>query len=140
MHINSSNIKIVVLHRVHSLQVTYIGSCLVAENMTLHNVLLVSEFQYNLISVSRLCRDLSCSVVFTPDMMTLEDHSNGKNNVIGKRKARLYVLHPRGVCSNAGQAMQTFVNGRNLQLEKMVLWHMHFGHLPFNQGKSMKKM
>lgn len=59
--LKSNSTKTVVLPTGHSIK-THIENCLVVGNLTLHNVLCVPDFKYNLIYVSQLFRDLSCSV------------------------------------------------------------------------------
>lgn len=63
--------------------VTHICSCnnhiftSVGNNHILHDVLIVSDFQYNLISVSKLTTIWSCYVVFSHNLVVFHDHSGG---------------------------------------------------------------
>ncbi|OIT30317.1 hypothetical protein A4A49_65795, partial [Nicotiana attenuata] len=48
-------------------QITHTGEASVLGNKIVKNVLYVPDFKFNLLSVSKLTRDLSCSVTFFPD-------------------------------------------------------------------------
>ena len=46
--------------------ITHSGSMFLRDNIQLHNILYVPSFQYNLLSVSELVRQLLANVIFTP--------------------------------------------------------------------------
>jgi len=52
-------------------QVNHIGSVILNANITLQEVLHVLEFQYNLLSASKLAKQLSVDVVFSTSMCYL---------------------------------------------------------------------
>lgn len=51
----------------HTTTVTHTGSCNITEHDNIDNELVIPEFKNNLLSVSKLTRDLYCSVSFFPD-------------------------------------------------------------------------
>jgi len=59
--------------------VTHTGSVPILPNLTLHNVLFVPVFRYNLLSVNKLCTQYTCDLLFTPSCCILQGHLM-KNN------------------------------------------------------------
>ncbi|OIT29723.1 hypothetical protein A4A49_63982, partial [Nicotiana attenuata] len=60
-----------------STQITHTGSYALSNNQTLHNVLYVPKFKYNLLSVSRYTKELYCIVSFYPDFCLFQDLFGG---------------------------------------------------------------
>ncbi|KAH0692321.1 hypothetical protein KY285_019418 [Solanum tuberosum] len=54
--------KVVYLPNGDSTQVTHVGSCALGDNGIISNVLYLLDFQYNLMSVNKLTKELDCSV------------------------------------------------------------------------------
>lgn len=44
--------------------VNYIGTIHLTNTITLHDVLYVPGFQFNLVSIPKICHDLKCFVIF----------------------------------------------------------------------------
>ncbi|XP_071708326.1 uncharacterized protein [Rutidosis leptorrhynchoides] len=59
----------------HNTQVTNYGSVTINSAITLHDVLYIPSFSYNLLSVSKLGKDLPLSVLFTPLSCYFQDHN-----------------------------------------------------------------
>lgn len=72
--------------------VTHIGSSSISTNNTLSNVFFLSQFKYNLMSLSKVTRDLQYSVTFFPDFCVFQDLFNGQVKEIGKECDSLYLL------------------------------------------------
>ncbi|KAL2893354.1 Retrovirus-related Pol polyprotein from transposon RE1 [Bienertia sinuspersici] len=56
-------------------KIQHIGMVFLDNGIVLKDVLHVCDFKYNLISTNKLCRDLGCSVTFTPTQCLLQDSS-----------------------------------------------------------------
>lgn len=69
--------------------ITHIGSCRLLQG-DIQNVLCVPDFKHNLLSVSKLTRELGCCVAFFPDFCLLQDLFTGKVRGIGKLEGGLY--------------------------------------------------
>ncbi|XP_021715949.1 uncharacterized protein LOC110683848 [Chenopodium quinoa] len=91
------------------LKVEHIGTVLLKSDITLNNVLHVPGFQFNLVSISKLCKDVSGSVSFTNDTCLLQGPS---------------MIRPDLACSIA--------------VEEAKLWHLRLGHMSFDKIKSIK--
>ena len=84
--------------------------------MPLTFVLYVSNFPFNLISISKLTRDLHCVLTFSHNSVTLQDWSSGKTIGIGHESQGLFHLSSP-LCSIACTST-----------EATLLLHNHLGH------------
>ncbi|KAH0692105.1 hypothetical protein KY285_019202 [Solanum tuberosum] len=75
--------------------ITQSGNCQLNGGDVVHNVLCVPTFQFNLLSVSKLTRELNCCAIFFPDFFTLQDLFTGKVKEIGTEQDGLYTLGSR---------------------------------------------
>lgn len=71
MRSNGTNMRFVTLPNGDSVAVSDIGDCCLQNNIYLRNFVYVPTFEYNLISVSQLCRDLNYSFKFGLDSVEL---------------------------------------------------------------------
>lgn len=55
------------------IQIFNTGSVQITEDMVLHNVLHVPHFLFHLLYVQKLCKDMSCAMVFHADKCFLQD-------------------------------------------------------------------
>ncbi|PIN05129.1 hypothetical protein CDL12_22326 [Handroanthus impetiginosus] len=88
----SPNSHFVRLSTGHTSSVTHSGSFLFSENKSLHDVLCIPDFKYNLLSVSKLTKNLHCAVTFYPDICVFQVLSNGTMIGIGRESDGLYIL------------------------------------------------
>ena len=70
--------------------VSHIGEAVVFKDEVVQDVLLVPDFKCNLLSVSKITKQLSCFVSFYPDLCVFRDLHSGKVKGIGKEKGGLY--------------------------------------------------
>lgn len=90
---NTSNL-IVHLPIGHKSIASHIGSCQLNNRTFLYELLLLLlllHFQYNLISVSKLTRDIGCVVIFYHDYIVFQDCCSVKDQGIGKEHDGLYI-------------------------------------------------
>ncbi|XP_075104254.1 uncharacterized protein LOC142178500 [Nicotiana tabacum] len=60
-------------------EITYTRDAIVMETQRITNVLHVPDFKFNLLSVSKLTKELCCSACFYPDFVVFQGLFNGKN-------------------------------------------------------------
>lgn len=53
--------------------VKHIGTCPISARSIIRKVLYVPQFRYNLLSVSKLTKDLQCCIAFYPDFCLFQD-------------------------------------------------------------------
>ncbi|KAK9050950.1 hypothetical protein SSX86_027575 [Deinandra increscens subsp. villosa] len=78
-------------------------------------VLHVPKFNCNLLSVSKLSKDLQCAVTFFPDFFVMQDLHSGKLVGAGRCKDGLYQM---GMVEDERRAMMTTID----------IWHKRLGH------------
>jgi len=112
-------------------QVRHIGSVILSPNITLQGVLHVPEFQYNLLSASKLAKQLSVNVVFSPTACYLQDHLKSKPQILGKEKEGLYL-----VASTTDKTARCACFGSVTRFSVPELWHCRLEHpSPQHMGK-----
>lgn len=92
LRLNNTPNHAVQLPNGHKSIASHIGSCQLNNGTVLSEVLLIPDFQYNLISVSKLTRDLGCVAVFYHDYIVFQDRYSGKVQGIGEQRDSLYIL------------------------------------------------
>ncbi|KAJ0017827.1 hypothetical protein Pint_10779 [Pistacia integerrima] len=143
----------------HVSEVSHIGSCFLSPTQKINNVLYVPDFKFNLISIAKLTKDLSCSVSFFPDFCVIQDLSNGQVKGIGKQTEGLYFLlsqspselaHSRSLSPDADSHSSSSTNDvshavipsfavsnntKQCMLSSSELWHKRLGHVPVSKLK-----
>ncbi|XP_073067135.1 uncharacterized protein [Primulina eburnea] len=102
---------------------THIGSVKLSSDLTLENVLYVPHFKFNLLSISSLTKQISCSVTFLSDSCQIQVLNQSKMIGMGKRMGDLYIFSPLPVLSTVC----------NVSSSKSSLWHYRMGHASFPQ-------
>jgi len=105
---------------------THVGTTTILKEGTVTNVLHVPEFKFNLLAVSKLTNELSCSVNFFPDFCIFQDLHSGRVKGIGREEDGLYVLKVNKVSSKEKEAISAAATYGNEEAYK--LWHMRLGH------------
>ena len=102
-----------------------IGSVCPLPSLPLTFVLYVPDFPFNLISISKLTRDLHCVFIFSHNSVTLQDRSTGKTIGIGHESQGLFHLRSP-FCSTAYTST-----------EALLLLHIHLGHLSLSKFRKL---
>jgi len=102
----------------------------------------VPAFHFNLLSASKLTRQLSSNIVFTPTTCLVQDNLRQSLVVLGKEHFGLYYLLnepyyeskslPQAAAAQT-QRISPYVS--NLHLSNVDLWHFRLGHLSFDTMK-----
>ena len=127
-------------------KIAHVGSVQLSSILLLDNVLHVPDFQFNLLSVSKLCDQVAGRVIFTSTDCTLQGPKqpevvlgkacNGlyhaKNIAVDKTAARkeALVLH-----SGIQQACSQPMFGQHFKFSELDSWHFRLGHLSFDKIK-----
>jgi hypothetical protein len=95
----------------------------------LHNVLCVPTFKVDLLSVSRLTRDLNCSIIFFPYWCLLQDLATRRMIGLGKQHNGLYYLVALATKQHTSKQTPTINQPTcNLITSSTNLWHNRLGH------------
>ncbi|KAM2356612.1 hypothetical protein ACFX1X_005690 [Malus domestica] len=107
--------------------ISCLGSIKITPNLKLKDVLCVPGFRVNLMSVSKVTRDLNCLIIFFPTFCILHDLATKKMIGLGKEHDGLYYLVPvkedvifrQNKVGVTAASVSTSAN----------IWHQRLGHL-----------
>lgn len=74
-------------------QVSHIGNCNLGGGYILKRVLCIPTFKFNLMSVSKVTKELNCYVTFFPQYYVFQDLSSGRVRAIAKEDDGFYTLY-----------------------------------------------
>ena len=77
-------------------QILCVGSMSLGAGIVLKDVLYTPEFQFNLLSINKVTKQLSANVVFTPDCCLLQDQIMKRAVILGKENQALYCMRKEG--------------------------------------------
>ncbi|XP_019264489.1 PREDICTED: uncharacterized protein LOC109242112 [Nicotiana attenuata] len=138
----------------HKIKVGKKGSVHILPGLTIHNVLYVPVFKFNLLSVHKLTKHLRCNLLFTYIGTILQGPSMKRPVVVGEVMEGLYILNPKfistslqfqhqssfqptiqsiSVCNNPSKTNVSDFVSCLVNLSKDVsLWHKRLGHMPLS--------
>ena len=105
-------------------QVQHIGTVDLSATLTLQDVLHVPEFQLNLLSASKLAKQLCSSIVFTPTSCYIQDPLKNGQLALGEEIGGLYLVNSASITVKSAQ--QSNLSKRCLSASE--LWHYRLGH------------
>ena len=115
--------------------ISHIGTVLLNSKITLHNILHAPAFQYNLLSVTKLCLDLSSTIFFTNKACFIQEHSlKGPPTLLGNLAEGLYQFK-HSLPPPPSPRLPTAHTSKCTSINKAKLWHLRLGHIPFSQLK-----
>jgi len=119
-------------------RITHIGSVQLTPALLLSNVLHVSEFQFNFLSVSKLCNQLASKVIFTSIECTLQGPMS-QEVVFGRASSEVYqVQHSTtkvATTANGSRMVQKGNRHNKTCFSDGDSWHFSLGHLSFDKMK-----
>lgn len=116
----------------NALEIACVGRYKLDNGNTITNVLCIPEFKHNLLSVSKLTRDLKCVVTFFLDLCVMQDLFSGMVRGISKEVDGLYNIQLPIKKEGSFQSINAnLVNNGNVNTAKDVeIWHKRLGHAP----------
>ncbi|XP_019225283.1 PREDICTED: uncharacterized protein LOC109206876 [Nicotiana attenuata] len=114
--------------------ITHTGYASLFCNITVSNVLVVPDFKFNLLSVSKLTKDLSRSVNFFPGFCVFQEFWSGRVKGIGRQRGDLCIYKDADISKQGTQHPIT----ATIQRGDSSLWHNRLGHPSAQVMKSMK--
>ncbi|KAL8108292.1 hypothetical protein AgCh_024661 [Apium graveolens] len=111
------------------------GTVPLNDHIILHNVLHAPDFQFKLISVHRLCKDLQCNLVFSDEDCYVQDLSQNIQQIaLGRLNSGLYTADSLQSSSCISSLSAAFTSCSSA-IDQAKLWHTRMGHLLFSQLK-----
>lgn len=113
------------------------GSIFISKILTLHNVLYVPNLSCNLVSISKLTRDLKCCAKFSLNSCVFQDLDLGKTIDSAKECGGLHYFEEGS--HSFGQAQQSSIMpNTSFGSDDMMIWHSRLGHPPnFHYSKHL---
>lgn len=114
--------------------VTHPGSCSITKHDNIQDVLVIPAFKNNILSMSKLTRELQCSISFFSDFFVFQDLYNGQVKVIGRESDGLHFLPTQNLIKDSPTHMHSFnVKEDTYSADSQVLlWHQRLGHTSSN--------
>ena len=126
-------------------KVTHIGTVNLTSTLTLHNVLCIPSFSFNLVSISKLTQSPSCCCVFLSHYCFIQDLQPWRMIGLGRKHGGLYTLEladivlPNSVSTVLSKLSSfSFLNSVNSCtsasiIDSTSLWHSRLGHPSFQR-------
>jgi hypothetical protein len=119
--------------------ITHIGTVRISQELTLHDVLCVPSFSFNLISVSKLIQTLHCCLIFLGSYCFMQNLSPWKTIGVGEERSGLYhLLQVSGkhspIVSNSvvsffNNISNSAVSATSIKNVSDDIWHYRLGHV-----------
>lgn len=109
-------------------EVTGIGSVIISKEITLKSVLFVPDLDYNLLSISKLTKDLNCVTKFSSTLYEFQALSSRRTIGNAKMSAGLYLSRTEAP-GCLPQKISCSASSQNR--ESALLWHYRLGHPSF---------
>ncbi|CAM8901423.1 unnamed protein product [Rhodiola kirilowii] len=109
----------------NSIVVTSAGTYELRPGLVLYDVMFASEFKYNLLSVSKLVKDTSFSVIFNKDQCLIQDSARETVLEIGRVAGGLFQVEDQNDNKEVNAAVSSKVS--------VQTWHHRMGHMSFER-------
>ena len=114
--------------------VTHVGIVKISEHLTLHNVLCVPLFSFNLISVSQLAKSTICCLIFFGNLCFIQDFAHWSTLSMGRECNGLYLLDKSSISTpSIATSISASVHSSQLHIQ-----HSRLGHLSNAKLTSIK--
>ena len=114
--------------------VSYIGDICLTSDLTLHNVLCVPKFAFNLISASKLMKTSNCFLIFFPIACYIQDIQSWKTIGLAKEKGGLYLFQDTEYSADSSSVIH---QANTITFE--ALWHFRLGHPSSSRVQVLKQ-
>jgi len=85
--------------------ITHVGDVQLCNDLTLKGTLVVPAFKYNLLLVSKLCRENKCMAIFHDEVSLIQDCATRKIKGVGEHRDGLYYLVPQHLLRSCNKAL-----------------------------------
>ncbi|XP_019230260.1 PREDICTED: uncharacterized protein LOC109211213 [Nicotiana attenuata] len=111
--------------------VTQTGDSNISVRSTFKDVFYVPQFKFNLLSVSKVTRDLKCFASVYPDLCVFRDLFSGRVREIGRESDGLYFLQKYGgkMLTAISLAAAGIKSRQGDTTVDVALWHKRLGHV-----------
>ena len=96
--------------------VTHIGTIDLSSSFTLHNVLRVPSFTFNLLSISTITKSNPCCLVFLSTFCFIQDLTCWRMIGVGQANDGLYLLQSGSILQHSSSSLDDFLASHNLSI------------------------
>ena len=121
---DSRHIKVKIVHSSLA-TVARTGTIVLNPHITLYDVLHVPKLACNLLSISKLTKDLDFSIQFLPSHCEFEEVTSGKRIGNAKELGGLYYFENKQASTRSCASSSLF------RKNEIMLWHFRLGHSNF---------
>ncbi|KAA0025813.1 Beta-galactosidase [Cucumis melo var. makuwa] len=110
------------------------GQIVIFDGFSLQNVLHVPKLSYNLLSISKITRELHCKATFLPKSICFQDLNSGRTIGTARHSGGLYILND----NTSGSSISTtslLSSYFSTSEHDFMLWHFRLGHPNFTYMK-----
>ncbi|KAL4022749.1 hypothetical protein IC575_016494 [Cucumis melo] len=110
------------------------GQIVLFDGFSLQNVLHVPKLSYNLLSISKITRELHCKATFLPESVCFQDLNSGRTIGTARHSGGLYILND----DTSGSSISTtrlLSSYFSTFVHDFMLWHFRLGHPNFTYMK-----
>jgi hypothetical protein len=125
--ITASVSKLVRLPNGNFASVTHIGTVKISSTLTLTDVLCVPSFSFNLVSISKLTKNISCCVMFLTNTCYIQYLQTWKTIGVGKESSGLFHLQCDPIFSTS--SIPSRIQSFSVNSVPSSTWHSRLGHL-----------
>ena len=112
--ITATTQSVVELPNGETASVTHIGTIDLSSSLTLHNVLRVPSFTFNLLSVSTITKSHPCCLVFLSAFCFIQDLTCWRMIGVGQANDGLYLLQSGSTLQHSSSSLDDFLASHNL--------------------------
>jgi hypothetical protein len=112
-------------------EVTHIGTIQISEHLILTNVLCVHSFSFNLISASKLIKNVNCCLIFLAGFCFIQNLRTWRTIGLGRELGGLFHLLQvsKGSISTPVSPFISALVSNNVKDVSSDIWHFRLGHL-----------
>lgn len=112
----------------------YSGDIYFSDSLYLKDVLYIPQFQFNLISISKITKTLHCTLTFSHDFCDIQDQLTQRKIGHAKLHHNLYILSqfPNNSACTETNDNTLVLTARNSNFDNIDVWHYRLGHPSHN--------
>lgn len=103
--------------------ITQTDTSTLSMSQSVHNVFYIPDFQCNLFAVSKITRDLQCSVSLYPYFYLFQDLWSGLVKGVGRLHGRLYILNPSTPATTSHHCLSSVSTPLQYTLHQHLIFH-----------------
>lgn len=111
-----------------------------SNELNIKDVIYLPQFEVNLISISKLCREQDCKQVFKTNKCVIQENKNLIRIGSARELDGLYYSKASQRDSNICFVSRIFSNKKIDDVAPAILWHLRLGHLSYDKMKCMRKL